>query len=145
MLECRGRADVCEVVKVSHGAEPARIGRGISDAPTCNGKCLREAGNDDGAFLHAWQGSGADVPCAIVDEVLVNLVCNEEQAVCLHDFCNGFQFGEREDLAAGICRRIEHQCAGARSDGRPQRIDVESPVGFGQGNKGGSDAHGLER
>ncbi len=81
---------------------------------------------------------------AVVDEVLVDFVGEEEEVVRAADGGDGFDFGERENLSAGIGGGVEQDGAGARGDGRVEGVGVEGPVWFGEGDEDGLDAHGFE-
>ncbi len=80
-LQRRGRADISQVVEVRHRRHPSRVGSGVADAPAGNRKGLAEARNHDGALAHAGQRGRANVPRAVVDEVLVNFVGEQEEIV----------------------------------------------------------------
>ena len=53
-------------------------------------------------------------------------------------------FSEGEDFAAGVAGGVEEDGAGAGGDGGFQCIDVEGPVGLGEGDENGLDAKRFE-
>ena len=63
-------------------------------------------------------GSAAGLMCvaAVEHEVLVDLVGEHDQIAALRDLGQLRELGAREDLAAGIDGRVDHQRARARSD-----------------------------
>ena len=98
-LKGRRRANISQVVEVRHGRHPARVGRHVAHPPAGDRKCLAEAGNHDGALAHSGQRRRADVARAVVDEVLVNFVGDEEEIVLDGELRDGFKLGQRKDLS----------------------------------------------
>ena len=144
VLKGRGRADVGEVVEVGHGGHPLGGCGDVAEAPAGDGEGLRESRHDDGALAHAFERGGADVPVAVVEEVLVNLIGEEEEVVLAAGGGDCFDLRQGEDLAAGVGGGVEQDGAGARGDGGLERVGVEVPVRLGQRHQDGLDAHGFE-
>ena len=144
VLEGGRAADVGEVVEVADGSHPASAGGEIADPPSGDAEGFGEAGDGDGALGHSWEGSGADVAEAVVEEVLVDLVGDDEEVVLDGKGGDGFEFLAGEDFAAGIGRGINDEAAGAGRDGGAEAGNVERPVRRFERDGDGLDAESAQ-
>ena len=81
VLKRGGGADVGEVVEVANGGEPFGAAGEIAETPAGDGESLGEAGDGDSAVGHAGQCGDGDVLSALVEEVLVHLVGENDEVV----------------------------------------------------------------
>ena len=73
---------------------------------------------------------------AVVEEVFVDLVGEDEQVVLDGKLGDGLKLGAAEDLAGRIGRRVENHAAGARCDRCAKAIEIERPVRRSEWNDG---------
>ncbi len=106
------------------GADPA-------DLPTGEREGLAPGADRDRAVAHARQCRERDV-FAVVDEMLVDLVGDDDEIVFLRDLGDERQLLAAEDLARRVVGRVEQQQLGARRDRGAQLRRVERVVGRAQ-------------
>ena len=78
--------------------------------------------------------------CAVVEEVLVDFVGEEEEIVPLGELADRFELGAGEDFAGGVGRGVDEEGAGAGGDGGSEGVEVERPVGVR--GRGGVERYG---
>ena len=144
MLKGRGSANVSEVVEVTDGTDKTGVGDEIADAPAGDGEGFGEAGDGEGALSHAGKSGEADVPGAVVKEVFVDFVGDDQQVMLGDEGGELLELGAGEDFAAGVGGRVEDQGAGSRGDGIAQAVKVHGPIGFGERDDDRLDALCLE-
>ena len=84
------------------------------------------------------------MPRAVVDEILVNFIGEDEEVVLDGEGGDGFEFGGREDFAAGVRGRVDDDAAGAGRDGGAEGVEVHRPAGRGEGDGCGVHAQGAQ-
>src|SRR5438309_8896968 len=103
-------------MEISNCRSPLRRTNQITDSPTGNAERLRKTGNRNCPLGHSWQRRWANVLMAVVEKVLVNFICYDEQIVTDCDFRNCLQFPPIEDLARRVSWRIDHNSPRTRRD-----------------------------
>ncbi len=81
------------------------LGHRIAGAPSGHRIGLRESEAGDGSLKHAGQRRDGDM-LAVVDQVFIGFVGDDDQVALDGEGGNLFGFGAREDQAAGILRRV---------------------------------------
>ena len=94
---------------------------------------------------HARQRGEADVLGAVVEEVLVHLVGEDEEVVLDGERGDGLELGEGEDLAGGVGRAVEDDGAGARRDGGAEASRSSAQSGAASGTTTGSMRMRVQR
>ncbi len=102
-----GRGDAVGGVEhdLAQSGHEGLFGDGIAGAPAGHGIGLRKRETGDGALGHSGQRGDGDV-FAVVDEVFVGFVGDDDQIAFDGEGCHFFSFGAGEDEAAGILRRV---------------------------------------
>ena len=108
-------------------------------------KVLEKPRDHDRPLAHAGQRGGRDMARAVVDEVLVNLIGEEEEVVLAAGAGRRLRVPRREDFAAGVGRRVEDDGAGARGDGGAQGVEIERPSPARPAGPGPASRAAIER
>ena len=125
----RGAVDVGqELLGGADGGEQIGPGAHPADLPSREREALAVGDDGDGAIGHAGQRRHGDVT-ALVHEVLVDLVGDDEQVVVDGDVGDGSELLGVEHLARRVVRGVEEDEPGAVRDRGPQLGRVEPVVG----------------
>ncbi len=89
--------------------------------------------------------AGRDVLGAVVQEVLVDFVGDDEEIVLDGEIGDDFKLGAGEDFAAGIGWGVDDDAAGTRGDGGAEVVEVDGPCRSSHRHGDGVDAQGAER
>src|SRR3954447_16976209 len=83
----RGRsAHIDQIMEVTDRWQPLAAGSQVAEPPTGDAEGFGEAGDSDGPLGHAGKRRQADMFCAVVEEILVDLICENEEVVLNSDF-----------------------------------------------------------
>ena len=82
---------------------------------------------------------------AVVEEVFVHLVGEDEEVVREGELREQLQLGAGEDLTAGVRGGVQDEAAGAGSDCRAETVEIESPIRGAERDDDGTDAEGVQR
>ncbi len=116
-------------MEVADGGRPLRIRSQVAEAPTGDTEDFGEAGDGDGALRHAGERGQGDMLCAVVKEVLIHLVGEDEKVVLQRERGERFELGAGEDFAAGVGGSVQDDAPGLRRDGGAETIHIERPIG----------------
>src|SRR5208283_4288949 len=104
------------------------LGDGVSDSPTGNAVGLRYARNGDRPIGQSRDRARANMSAAVIHEIFVNLVSENNQIMAARYLTNRFDFAAVEYLARGIGRSADHDPLGTRSDCALQVAQLKAPV-----------------
>ena len=97
----------------------------VAETPACHRKRLGKAADDDGTLAHfAYGGYGAELH-AVVDQLTVNFVGENNEVVLLDDGHERFEVALLHDRAGGIVGERDEDRLGTRSDRLLDLRDVE--------------------
>ena len=97
----------------------------VSHAPARDAECLRHPIHDDRALAHPVQGDRRDMFGVVVDNVLVNLVCDGKDIPFLAQFCDELELLAAEYLTCRVIWGVDNNGFGLVIKGRSKFLFIK--------------------
>src|SRR3984957_77073 len=81
VLKWRWSAHILQIVEVPDGGDPLAARAKVAHPPSSHAEGFGEPGDGDGPLRHAWDGCRAHMRLPVIDEVLIDFICQYEEVV----------------------------------------------------------------